>query len=142
MKGGRDMPFPLKPCALILLFAPALIGIDVAYSAESVEEQIRKIASETQKSLPMRLSDDLIATNVATVGKIMVYRYNFTKSLASIPNVPSLKSDAYRTSVNSACTNPTSINALKQGVSYQYEFYDSQNNFVMQFSVDRASCGR
>jgi hypothetical protein len=136
------MPLPVRPSVTILLFAAALTGIGVAYGAESVEEQIRKIAAETQKSLPMQVSDDLIATNVATVGKIMVYRYNFTKRLASISGIGSLKADAYRSSVNSACTNPTSINALKQGVTYQYEFYDSQNKFVMEFSVDRTSCGR
>jgi len=136
------MPLSIKSSASVLLLAAASLEPAVAYGAEPVEEQIRKIAAETQKSLPMQVSDELIATNVATVGKIMVYRYNFTKSRASIPNVGSLKEDAYRSSVNSACTNPTSINALKQGVSYQYEFYDSQNNFVMQFSVDRKSCGR
>lgn len=131
-----------KSSASVLLLLAASLKLAVAYGAESVEEQIRKIAAETQKSLPMQVSDDLVATNVATVGKIMVYRYNFTKSRASIPNVGNLKADAYRSSVNSACTNPTSINALRQGVSYQYEFYDAQNNFVMQFSVDRKACGR
>lgn len=136
------MRLPIKPSTLILLLATALTGIGVAYGAESVEEQIRKIAAETQKSLPMRVSDDVIATNVGTVGKLMLIRYNFTKSLASLSNIGSLKADAYRSSVNSACTNPTTINVLKHGVSVQYEFYDSQNKFVMQFSVDRASCGR
>jgi len=128
--------------ASTLLLTVGSVTPTIAYGADSVEEQIRRIAAETQKSLPMQMSDDLIATNVATVGKIMLLRYNFTKSRASISNVASLKAEAYRDSVNNACTNPTMINALKQGVSMQYEFYDSQNNFVMQFSVDRKSCGR
>jgi hypothetical protein len=68
-------PLSIKSSATVLLLAAASLRLNVAYGAESVEEQIRRIAAETQKSLPMQVSDDLIATNVATVGKIMVYRY-------------------------------------------------------------------
>lgn len=136
----RVMTTSRRILLLVALFYVGIFGAGSAVGAESVEEQIRRIAAETQKSLPMQVSEDVVATNVAAVGKTMMYRYNFTKKLGSLSNTSSLKSDFYRSSLNSACTNPVSINALKQGVSYLYEFYDSENKFVMQFSIDRGSC--
>src|SRR6266498_1801594 len=96
-----------KRLVLASLFFTATLSAGNAFGAESVEEQIRKIAAETQKSLPMQVSEDVVATHVATVGKIMLYRYNFTKKLASLSNPNGLKAEYYRSSVNSACTNPT-----------------------------------
>lgn len=108
----------------------------------SVEDQLRKTADETRKNLPMLIGEGIQATNIAAVGKTLLLRHNFTTKSASSPNLTRLKAELYSSAVKFACTTPDTINALKQGVTFSYQYYDSDNNFVMQYDVSRRSCGK
>ncbi|MBL0353057.1 MAG: hypothetical protein IPP03_10490 [Dechloromonas sp.] len=122
-------------CALLLLNCA-----HPAWAADSIETQLKKIADQTRKSLPMMVSENVQATNIAAVGKILMNRYSFTKPKSAIGNVNGLKAEYYNNSVNAACTNPDTLRALNNGVSFDYQYFDSTNQFVMQYAVDASTC--
>jgi hypothetical protein len=114
--------------------------VGAATAAESIEAQLKRLADETRKSLPMMVSEDVQATNIAAVGKILMHRYNFTRRKSAIPNLNSLKREYFQNSVNAACTNPDTVRAFSNGVSLDYQYYDSANEFVMQYTLDAGTC--
>lgn len=114
--------------------------VSAATAAESIEAQLKRVADETRKSLPMMVNDDVQATNIAAVGKILMNRYNFTKRKSAILDIDILKVEYYQNSVNAACTNPDTLKAFINGVSFDYQYYDSANEFVMQYMLDASTC--
>lgn len=118
----------------------SLVCVGAAAAAESIEAQLKKVADETRKSLPMMVSEDVQATNIAAVGKILMNRYNFTRRKSAIPDLNSLKAKYYQNSINAACTNPDTMRAFSNGVSFDYQYYDSANEFVMQYTLDAGTC--
>jgi hypothetical protein len=90
----------------------------------------------------MQINEDLQATNIAAVGKILMNRYNFTARKIAPVDVSLLKTMYYRNSVNAACTNPETIRAFNSGVSIDYQYYDANNEFVMQYTIDFNTCRR
>ncbi len=66
-------------------------------------------------------------------------RYNFTNR-KFVLKVAVLKSEYYGNSVNAACTNPETLRAFNSGVSFDYQYYDSSNEFVMQYAIDAQTC--
>ena len=65
----------LSKLALITLMLVSNIG--AGHSADSVEDQLRRVADETRKSLPMMVGDGIQATNIAAVGKTMLAQFVF-----------------------------------------------------------------
>lgn len=118
----------------------SLACVGAATAAESIEAQLKRVADDTRKSLPMMVSEDVQATNIAAVGKILMNRYNLTRRKSAIPNLNSLKAEYYQNSVNAACTNPDTLSAFSNGVSFDYQYYDSANEFVMQYTLDAGTC--
>lgn len=88
----------------------------------------------------MMVSEDVQATNIAAVGKILMNRYNFTSKKSALANVGALKAKYYGNSVNAACTNPEMLGAFSNGMSVDYQYYDSNNEFVMQYTIDAKVC--
>jgi len=125
----------VRNCCVVAILAI----INVASGADSVEVQLKKMADETRKSLPMMMNEDLQSTSIAAVGKILLLRYNFTKKKAQL-DVPALKAEYYTNSLNAASTNPDTQKALRNGVSFEYQYYDSVNEFVMQYTIDAKTC--
>jgi hypothetical protein len=117
-----------------------LISSSTALGSESIEAQLKHTAAEAMKSLPMMVSDDVQGTSIAAVGKTLMNRYNFTSKKSSLASVSALKSEYYINSVNAACTNPDTLRALNNGVFLEYQFYDSINEFVMQYTIDASTC--
>lgn len=118
----------------------ALISASTARGGESIEAQLKRVADETRKSLPMMVSENVQATNISAVGKTLMNRYNFTLRKTALANVNALKSEYYGNSVNAACTNPDTLRAFNNGVSFDYQYYDSSNEFVMQYAIDAKTC--
>ncbi len=117
-----------------------LISASNTRGAESIEAQLKRVADETRKSLPMMVSEDVQATSIASVGKILMHRYNFTSRKSALANASALKVKYYRNSVNAVCTNPETLRALNNGASLDYQYYDSKNEFVMQYTIDTKTC--
>lgn len=115
------------------------ISAGAAWGGESIEAQLKRVADTTRASLPMMVSENVQATNITAVGKILMNRYNFTSRKSAL-NVAALKSDYYGNSVNAACTNPETLRAFNSGVSVEYQYYDSSNEFVMQYAINANTC--
>jgi hypothetical protein len=124
----------------VLLATIALAGTANARTRDSIELQLKRMADTTRMSLPMMVNDNVQATNISSVGKILMNRYNFITRRAVLGDIGSLKSEYYNNSVNAACTNPETISAFNSGVSFDYQYYDSANEFVMQYALDANTC--
>lgn len=131
----NQMKTVIRSCCVLVICAV----VNVAAGADSIEAQLKRMADETRKSLPMMMSEDLQATSIAAVGKILLLRYNFTKKKTEL-NVPVLKAENYTNSVNAASTNPDTQKALRNGVVFEYQYYDAVNEFVMQYTIDAKTC--
>lgn len=86
-------------------FAFLTLGcVGAAAAAESIEAQLKRMADETRKNLPMMVSEDVQATNIAAVGKRLINRYNFTRRKSVISDLNNLRTAYYKNSANAACT--------------------------------------
>ena len=122
----------------IVTFSLLASIIDKGYCA-SIESQLQNIARESRKNLPIQIGE-VQATNITAIGKTLLATYNFTKQKSLLGNLSDLKVYYYRSSRNTACSNPDTLKALKLGVSVVYEYYDVDNVFVMKFIIDQNSC--
>jgi hypothetical protein len=131
----------LKKNLVIFIVAVSFLAfiIDKVHCA-SIETQLQNIARETRKSLPMQIGPEVQATNIAAIGKTLLNTYNFTKKIYLLGNLSDLKAFYYRSSRNTACSNPDTLKTLKLGVSVLYEYYDVDNVFVMKITIDQNSC--
>ena len=125
----------VRSCYVLVIIAIA----NVSFGADSIEAQLKGVAAQTSKNLPTMLNENIQATSIAAVGKILLLRYNFTKIKAAL-NVAALKSEYYRNSINAVSTNPDTQNLLRNGVSMEYQYYDAVNEFVMQYTIDAKAC--
>ena len=67
-------------------------------------------------------------------------RYNFTAKKSALVNIRGLSAEYYENTINATCTNPDTLRALSNGVSLDYQYYDSSNEFVMQYTIDASTC--
>lgn len=104
------------------------------------ETDLKNWADVVRKSLPMAMNDELQATNIAAVGKALIYRYNFLMKKTKINNLEKIKADYFNETRNSICTNPDSQNLINAGVILQYEYYDIDNIFVMKYLMNKNTC--
>ena len=128
-----------------IILASLLIFVcnSIAFGAKSIEAQLRYVADETRKNLPMMIGEDIQATNIGSSGKTLINYYHFTKQKFEFYNLPSIIDKYRRNSIIAACTNPDTINFIvKSGGSIQYRFYDSDNVFVDKFTIDSKTCRR
>ena len=88
----------------------------------------------------MMVSENVQATNISAVGKVLMNRYNFTSKKSELADMNALKDTYYLNSANAACTNPDMIRTLDSGVSIDYQYYDSNNEFVMGYVIDANTC--
>jgi hypothetical protein len=115
----------------------------MAFGAKSIEAQLKYVADETRKTLPMMIGEDIQATNIGSSGKTLINYYNFTKQKIDFYNLPAIIDKYRRNSIIAACTNPDTLKFIvKSGGSIQYRFYDSDNVFVDKFTIDSKTCNR
>jgi hypothetical protein len=103
----------------------------------SVEEQLVQIARATQKNMPMELPGGLVAVQAAAIGKTLAFRYNIVRRVDSPER---LKALTYESSVNTACSTPETVEALKAGVSMKYDFYFADSRYAFGYVFDRRAC--
>lgn len=130
------MRAPTTLALLLVLIFPCM-----TWGAQTIEAQLARVVSETKKNLPMRLSEDIQATNIGFSGKTLINYYNFTRQKSDIYNLPGVVDSYRRNSIDSACTNPGSRSFIdnKNG-SIQYQFYDSNNQFIAKFTINSETC--
>lgn len=124
---------------VIITFSVLAFVISIGYGA-SIETQLQNMTREARKSLPMQIGTEIQATNVVAIGRTLLYTYNFTRPISSLGNLADVKTYYFRSSRNTACSNPDTSKTLKLGVSFVYEYYDVNNVFVMKFTVDKNTC--
>jgi uncharacterized membrane protein len=97
------------------------------------------MAAQVSKNLPMMVSAEVQATSVAAFGNRIMYKYNIIKPAKQI-DTSRLRKEHYENSVNAMCSNPGTVNLLKQGAVIMYQFYDSGNAFLFEMSVTQQAC--
>lgn len=116
---------------------------NIALGAESIAAQLKYVADETRKNLPMMIGENIQATNIGSSGKTLINYYRFTKQRIEFYNLPAIIDKYRRNSIIAACTTPDTMKFIvNSGGSIQYRFYDSDNVFVEQFTIDSKTCRR
>ena len=110
--------------------------------AGSVEEELRGIANATQKGLPMQISDEMQATSITASGNAMLLRYHFLKKPPAASIVETLKKEFFENSINADCTHPDMKALIDRGAYFKYEYYASDNRFVLGYAIDKNICIR
>lgn len=133
----------MKTMLVVILMALLLGCVKDVFAApvsNSIETDLINWANIVRKSLPMVMNDELQATNIAAVGKVLILKYNFLKKKVNIYNLEQLKTEYYSDAINAACTNPDTRQLINAGVTVQYEYYDRDNIFLMKFKIDKNIC--
>lgn len=120
-----------------------LVLLMLSFSAmpASLEDEIRDIANATAKSLPIRVNESIQATSIAAAGRVLLHHYNFLKKVNEIVDIDNVKNELFLSSINSSCTKPEVKVLLEQGAYLKYEFYDIDNRFIFDYTIDREACG-
>lgn len=118
----------------------AILLLPTIADAASLEDELRGIASATQRQLPLKIDDELQATSINATGRLILARYHFLKKASAIANVNSLKRDLFRNTANSSCTHPEIEKLIGRGASWKYEYYDIDNRFVLGYVIDEVVC--
>jgi hypothetical protein len=107
--------------------------------AQAVDTTLRGMAAEVSKNLPMMVNSEVQATAVAASGNRIMYKYNVKRPAEQI-NTSGLKNEHYSTSVNGMCSTPGITALLRRGAVLLYQFYDSRNAFLFDFSITQRDC--
>ncbi|MEP6889955.1 MAG: hypothetical protein ABI955_04575 [Nitrospirota bacterium] len=130
------MTIPIRWKVVFFIVAAA---IPTTSLAQSLDNTLRSMAAQVSKSLPMMVSAEVQATSVAALGNRIMYKYNIKKPAKQI-DTSRLRKEHYENSVNAMCSNPGTVNLLKQGAVVMYQFYDSGNTFLFEMSVTKQAC--
>lgn len=121
------------------LFFIAIAAVAQISFAQTVEDILREMTAKASKNLPMMVNEDVQATAVVASGKLIMYKYNVTKSREQI-NISHLRSEYYENSYQAMCSNPGISNLLKHGAEIMYSFYDSNNLFLFDVTISKEGC--
>ncbi len=135
--------FGLLIIVFVVITFGKVVGMQIASSplvtssSPPIEAQLRNMAAETNKSLPMMVAPNIQATSVGAVGKTFIQKYNFTERKATVAGTISTY---FANSVAAACSHPDMKALLFAGAAFQYEYYDAENEFVSQYTITSANC--
>lgn len=122
-----------------VVFFFVAVAIPTTSLAQSVDDTLRSMAAQVSKSLPMMVSAEIQATSVAALGNRIMCKYNTIKPAKQI-DTSRLRDEHYENSVNATCSNLGTVNLLKRGAVFMYQFYDSRNSFLFEMSVTQQAC--
>lgn len=63
----------------------------------------------------------------------------WNKAIIKQPNITSAQINP-NMSVAGLCNNPTTRQTINKGVTYQYSYYDTNNNLLTSFAIDKETC--
>jgi hypothetical protein len=114
-----------------------------AFGQNLTVDDVRSIANEVNKSLPIRMDQDIEMMNVTPMGMTLVYnaRYvNYPASYFSPGVIADMKAQSKPDGIRASCSNPRIRNMLRQGIDVKYVYYASDGGYVWEWIVDENIC--
>jgi hypothetical protein len=109
--------------------------------ATASAQYLSGIASEVNKTTPLRVDRDTELLNVVGLDGVLVYNYRLLSMSAAELTVAQLLSAVRPTALFHACnTAATREHLLGRGVILRYTYVDKDRQFVGAFDVQSADC--
>lgn len=106
-------------------------------TSEQVDMMINKIVETYQKRLPFQVDEMIEFSNISYDNKTVKYTYTVTVK----PN--QLNKEVVYKNVRTLTCNPNgkTYPLLKNyDISYEYSYYDKENNLLTNFVIDKSQC--
>lgn len=145
MREGAAEGFSNKAAEIIAATATDRLGQTIAKSyapgQTSTQEFLLQVASEMNKSLPMRIDRETQLYNVGVQENALVYNYILV-NYASWKVNPNEFITAMNSQVkNLACSSPESKIFWQNGISIYYSYSGNDYKFIERFIVTPSDCG-
>lgn len=107
---------------------------------QSLEDVLLQIASETNKSLPMKIDKETLLTNVDAYDNTLVYSYMLVNYSYREVNFNKFMPTVRQMTTNAVCSDPDTKALLNEGGSYNFRYSGNDNTFIGQFLVSKSNC--
>ena len=106
-------------------------------------EDVRLMADEVNKSLPMQMDQDIEMMNVLPAGMTLIYnaRYvNYPASYFTKDVLDAIKMESRPDGIRASCTNPRIRNLIQQGMDMKYVYYGMDGGYIWEWIVNENIC--
>jgi hypothetical protein len=137
-----NSPMPADAIKMLNLYKhdhASVARVSTNSQAQSVDNTLREMAAQVSRNLPMKVNAEVQATAVSVSGNRIMYKYNVIVPVKTL-DISHLSDEHYKNAVNGMCSNSGMLNLLKQGAILMYQFYDSHNSFLFEFSITQQDC--
>jgi len=125
---------------IYIFFIFGFFSLDVI--ASKLENELKAIATETQKHLPAQLADGVEAIALVALGKNLVAQYKLDLTMREFKEDKLLAKEFEVSSINSQCTDPRMRGLLRRGAIFTFRFTDIVGKFLTEIVVNENSCKR
>jgi hypothetical protein len=137
-KGGIGAVFG----ALIGGAAGSAVGKAAGGKALTVDEALVRIASETNKQLPMAVDRDTRLDNISPgPGRQFTYNYTFVNSRSEDFDSAAWHREARPLLQKKVCTNADLVPLFKHGVTLAYAYRGKDGGHVGKVAISPSDCG-
>jgi len=130
----------------VRLFLIALLSVSIVTSSHivfalSIEDAIKVMAIEIQKTVPQRLSDNVTLSQASYINNILMLTYTVRgeKHILS-PYLEKIKSQSILEKSSSLCSVRDSRWVLDNGGIYSFQFISSNAEFLFAFDISKINC--
>jgi len=123
----------------IVVFAIAFFGTKYLFSGNSNQAELKKIATEVNKSCPMVINSETRLDSTSVVDKSVIqYNYSLLKIADgdTIINFPILKKTLKEQSQNNFDTNPQMEYFREKKITLRYHYKDMNGKYLFDFAID------
>lgn len=116
---------------------------DCRAAKSQAREFLSKIASDTNKTLPMVVDKDTELMNLLAADEVLIYSYRLINVFGTEFDSDEFVSEVKPIAINAACTTPqTRDYLLKLGIRLRHRYYDKDHHYIASFEVKQSDCGR
>ena len=103
---------------------------------------LAKLASDTNKHLPIVIDKETELTNVVGLEQVYVFNYKLFEAETSTIDSETFMQQMRPNLTTAACTTPEPRDAfLKRGITLRYVYYDKNRSFIAAIDITPKVCG-
>ncbi len=110
---------------------------ELSYTPEQIDRIMNQIVTTYQKKIPFQVDEITELSSLSYDNKTVKYGYTMINKLDQFD-----KSIVYKTIQKMTC-NPlgkTHTLVKEYDISYEYSYYDKENNLLTNFVIDKSQC--
>lgn len=132
---GKDENKLVKDFSVDLRDCKNPTGAETAIE-DDLDKQLAQEAKTIKQNLNALSNDSIQLTDV---GYNPQQRTIWNKAIIKQPNITPAQINP-NMNIAGLCNNPTTRQTINKGVTYQYSYYDTNNNLLTSFAIDKETC--